>query len=167
MSQPQTLLLKAKIQLEKFPGKGGWTFIRIPELNKQGRRRLGMLKASGQIDTFDLGEVNLMPMGTGRLFLPVNAKMRKAIGKQEGDWVDVTLYVAGEPDPSPITEEEFLLCLQDAPEAYEKYRQQSPEQRSTCFQWVLESKDPNQQAERVAELINRLLQNSGLPKSLK
>ncbi|CAN5681274.1 hypothetical protein BH10BAC2_BH10BAC2_03340 [soil metagenome] len=60
-----------------------------------------------------------MPMGSGKLFLPVKAEIRKKIKKQEGDMVHVILYPDNEPMAAP---EEFKICLKDEPAADEFFQ---------------------------------------------
>ena len=67
--------------LEKFPGKGGWTFARIPEISQDKKQPFGWKKVRGTIDGYEIRKYHLMPMGNGLLFLPVKAEIRKKIGK--------------------------------------------------------------------------------------
>ncbi len=78
--------------LEKIPGKGGWTFARIPEVLQSKNTPFGWVKVKGSIDGVSFKKYHLMPMGNGHLFLPVKAEIRKKIKKQEGDYVDIVLY---------------------------------------------------------------------------
>ena len=43
-------LLKKNCRLEKFPGKGGWTFTRLPEIKKDKKSAFGWVKVRGFID---------------------------------------------------------------------------------------------------------------------
>src|SRR5688572_23597667 len=107
-------LIDKKCILERFPGKGGWTYARIPEIKKNKANPFGWVKVRGTIDGYEIKKYHLMPMGNGKLFLPVKAEIRKKIGKQEGDYVSIILY----PDHEPLeVPEEMLLCLQDEPKA--------------------------------------------------
>ena len=75
--------------LEKYPGKGGWTYALIPEIPQDKRSHFGWVKVSGTIDGYELKKINLMPSGKGQLFLSVKAEIRKAIRKQAGDSVHI------------------------------------------------------------------------------
>jgi hypothetical protein len=83
--------------LEKFPGKGGWTFTRIPEIPQDKKAHFGWVKVRGTIDGYEIRKYHLMPMGNGMLFLPVKAEIRKHTKKKEGDFVHVILYPDNEP----------------------------------------------------------------------
>lgn len=111
-------LVSKKVLLEKFPGKGGCTYARLPEVAPDKHAWYGWVRVNGSIDGVELKHYNLMPKGNGQLFLPVKAAIWKKIGKEAGDQVEVILY----PDNSTIEiPENFLLCLQDEPAALRKF----------------------------------------------
>ena len=78
-------------RLKKFPGKGGWTYAEIPEIPQDRKAHFGWVRVNGSIDGYPLNKHKLMPMGNGTLFLPVKAAIRKKIGKEEGDHVQIIL----------------------------------------------------------------------------
>ena len=43
----EELLINQKYQLEKFPGKGGWTYVILPEIPQNIKRKFGMVKVKG------------------------------------------------------------------------------------------------------------------------
>ena len=52
----------------------------------------GWVKVKGTIDGVPFNKYHLMPMGNGKLFLPVKSEIRKKIKKVAGDSVHVILY---------------------------------------------------------------------------
>jgi len=64
--------------LEKYPGKGGWTYIVIPAILDSNNTPFRWLKVKGTIDRFQINNYNLMPIKGGKLFLPVKAEKRLA-----------------------------------------------------------------------------------------
>ena len=80
MEQP---LVNKKYKLQKYPGKGGWVYAIIEEITPDKRVKFGWVQVKGSIDAFELKRYKLMPMGNGKLFLPVRAEIRKAINKKE------------------------------------------------------------------------------------
>ncbi|WP_276361451.1 DUF1905 domain-containing protein [Daejeonella sp. H1SJ63] len=48
--------------LGKFPGKGGWTYARIPEIIPDKRAYLGWVRVRGYINDFAISGYHIMPM---------------------------------------------------------------------------------------------------------
>lgn len=147
-------LVNKKYLLEKFPGKGGWTFARIPEILQDKKAHFGWVKVRGTIDGFEIRKYHLMPMGNGHLFLPVKAEIRKKIQKKEGDMVHVILYPDNEPLEIP---EEMLLCIQEEPKALTFFNSLSESERKFYIQWIYSAKKEETKVDRLAKTINRLL----------
>jgi hypothetical protein len=146
-------LVDKKYLLERFQGKGGWTYARIDEIPQDKRAHFGWVKVRGTIDGFEIRKYHLMPMGDGRLFLPVRAEIRKKIGKKEGDWVHVILFPDNEPLEIP---EEMLLCLEDEPGALKFFNRLSESEQKFYIQWVYSAKKEETKIDRLAKTINRL-----------
>lgn len=147
-------LINKKYLLEKFPGKGGWTFARIPEILQDKSKPFGWVKVRGSIDGYEIRKFHLMPMGDGKLFLPVKAEIRKKINKKEGDYVHVILY----PDHEPLeVPEEMLLCLQDEPSALKFFNTLSESEQNFYVQWIYSAKKEETKVDRLAKTVNRLM----------
>jgi hypothetical protein len=147
-------LVNKKYKLHKFPGKGGWIYAVIDEIEPDKKAKFGWVQVSGTIDGYELKRYKLMPMGNGKLFLPVRAEIRKAIGKTEGDTIQVILYA----DSSPIEiPKEFLLCLEDEPAAKQFFFTLTESEQSFYIKWIEEAKQEATKTKRIAESITRLL----------
>jgi len=57
--------------LQKMPGKGGWTYVMLPEISSDKHTHFGLVKVKGTIDNYEIDNYNLMPMGNGNLILSV------------------------------------------------------------------------------------------------
>jgi hypothetical protein len=139
--------------LERFPGKGGWTFARIPEVLQDKHAPFGWVRVKGTVDGFEISKYHLMPMGSGQLFLPVKAAIREKIKKNEGDFVHVVLFRDDDPVEVP---EEFMLCLKDEPSALRFFKKLSDNEQLNYVQWIYAAKKEETKIERIATAINRL-----------
>ncbi|WP_187263453.1 YdeI/OmpD-associated family protein [Pontibacter beigongshangensis] len=150
----EELLVDKAYQLEKFPGKGGWTYVAIPEVSKNEHAYFGIVKVSGSIDSFELKDVSLLPMGSGRMFLPVKAEIRKKIGKQEGDWVQLRLFAE---NSLHNVREELLLCLQDEPTAFQSFLSCTEAEQQALVEWIFAAKTDDMKVARIVQTIDKLL----------
>jgi hypothetical protein len=140
-------------KLEKFPGKGGWTFALIKDVKKVNGK-FPKLKVKGTIDGFKIEDYVLMPYKRDGLFLPVRAEIRKRIGKEAGNRVKVVLY---HDDRKFVIPDEFLMCLGAEPEAYVNYKKLSESEQRLYVLWIFSGKKMETRAERIGKTIERLL----------
>jgi len=141
-------------QLNKFPGKGGWTYAVIPEIPSDSNKPFGWVKVSGSIDDYPLKQVKLMPLGNGQLFLPVKAKIRKAIGKEAGDCVFVYLEI----DESPLViPEEILACFQNEAKNLLYVFKSFPEgEQKAYLDWIYDCKQEKTKIQRIILMMENL-----------
>src|SRR5688572_26032733 len=146
-------LVNKSYLLEKFQGKGGWTYAKIPEVLQDKHSPFGWVRVRGTIDNFEIKNYHLMPMGNGKLFLPVKAEIRKKIGKKEGDYVHVVLY----PDNSPVEiPEDLQLCFLDEPVAYKTFLSYTNGEQKAFIEWIYSAKKEETKIERIAKTISML-----------
>lgn len=149
-------LVNGAYLLKKFPGKGGWTYAEIPEVLQDKNNPFGWVSVSGSIDHFELRQYKLMPMGNGRLFLPVRAEIRKKIGKQAGDHVHVVLYADATPTTIP---EEIMDCFSMEPaESLATFLSFTDGERRAYLGWIYDAKTEDTRAKRILQMMDRLKQ---------
>ena len=147
----ETLLTDKEYQLERFSGKGGWTYIALPEIPKDKEAAFGIVKVKGTIDDYEFSDVTLMSF-TGILIMAVKAEIRKTIGKEEGDYVHLTLYkdtgIFQIPDDFKqiLTDEGVLEIFK----SYKKWEQRM------CIKWIFSAKREETVKERITKTIFKL-----------
>ena len=135
--------------------KTGWTFIEIPadiaELIFPGNRKTFRVK--GKLDGYAIKGVALFPTGEGSFGLPLNAVLRKGIGKKEGAMLEVSLAI----DKAPYKfNEEFMSCLQDEPIALEFFRSLPASHQKYFNNWIDSAKTEPTRTKRIASALNAL-----------
>jgi len=148
------VLINKRFKLERFPGKGGWTFARIPEILQDKSKPFGWVRVSGRIDGYEISKCHLMPMGNGKVFLPVRSEIRKKIKKDAGDTIHVMLYRDDEPLEIPS---EMMECLKDEPHALEFFNSLSDSEKNFYVKWIYSAKKEDTKVERIAKTVDRLL----------
>ena len=141
-------------ELQRFPGKGGWTYVVIPGIAQDKKAPFGWVKVKGSIDGYQLKQYKLMPMGEGRLFLPVKATIRKQIRKEAGDSVKVTLYL----DRSQLKiPDEIMTCLElEPPHILDTFLSFTESEQKAYVDWILSAKRADTKTSRIVEMMDRL-----------
>lgn len=146
-------LVNREYLLEKFPGKGGWTYALIPEILQDKHSHFGWVIVNGSIDGSEIKKFHLMPSGNGQLLLSVKAEIRKKIKKQAGDYVHIVLYADNTPLDIP---EELNLCLREDEEAWQFFRSLNENEQHNYVKWIYSAKTEETRVERMAKTLDRL-----------
>lgn len=153
----------------KFGKKGektGWSYIVIPadvaRRLKPGNKR--SFRVKGKLDSLRLAKTALLPMGEGEFILPVNAAIRKAIGKQAG----AILKVEMEEDKSEfIFNPDMMACLEDEPSAIEFFRTLPGSHQRYFSKWIESAKSDATKAKRIALTVNALARGKGYAEMIR
>lgn len=146
------LLTDKEYELQRFSGKGGWTYILLPEIPKDKDAPFGIVKVRGTIDDYEINDYSLMPYGNGVLLMAVNAGIRRKIGKEEGDRVKVTLY---RDNAGFVIPEELQARLEDAGMA-KKFSAHKKWEQKMCSKWIFSARRAETINERIIKTIYRL-----------
>ena len=153
-------------QFDQQGEKTGWTYIEVPadlaQKLKPGNKR--EFKVKGKLDSFSIKRVSLMPMGGGVFIMPVNAAMRKGIGKRHGAMIKVQL----EADESPfIFNKDFMECLEYEPKAKEHFKTLTGSHQRYFSKWIDSAKTIETKTKRIAMAVNALAKKWGYPEMLR
>lgn len=146
-------LIDGEFLLEKFPGKGGWTFVRLPLTGLASKNYFGMLKVSGKIDGHAFESKNLMPYGDGSMFLPVSKEIRKKIQKECGAKVLLQLFRQEIPFTLP---DELRTCLLDYPGKLEIFLALALPEKKLWLETIYSSENEEKKAEQIVRLLGVL-----------
>ncbi len=146
-------IVSGEFLMERFPGKGGWTFIQFAEAILPSGKAFGMIKVSGSIDGFAFEGKHLMPMGNGVLFLPVSKPIRKAIAKEAGDKVLLKLFRPELPSALP---EELIACLEDDPGKLYLFQHLPEAVQKHWIAFIYSANSDESKAERIIKLLSEL-----------
>jgi len=158
MAKEQALVDKTYL-LQKYPGKGGWTYAVIPEIPQDKRSPFGWVKVKGNIDGYPIENYNLAPMGNGHLFFAVRAEIRKKIKKEAGDQVHIILFADHSVFEIP---QEFMDCLLLDEVAHAKFMALKQRFQKEFIGWIYAAKREETKVNRINATIEKVLMNKTL-----
>ncbi len=145
-------------RFEKQGEKTGWTYIEIPtdiaEKLKPGNKK--SFRVKGRLDDFKISGVSLLPMEGGSFIMPINATMRKGIGKKHGAMLKVQL--TEDKKPYEINAD-FLECLADEPRALKAFKALPKSFQNYYSKWIESAKTEPTRTKRIAHAVSTLAKN--------
>lgn len=145
--------------IDKFAEQGektGWTYITIPKAVAE-KINPGVKKSyrvKGKIDAYPVEKMALIPMGKGDFIVPLNAAIRKAIGKRKGATVKLQFTLDNSPILPPA---ELIECLQDEPEALNYFNSLPQSHRNYFTKWIESAKTEPTKTKRIALVIKTMI----------
>jgi hypothetical protein len=143
-------MLHIVTSIERFDKKGektGWHFL---EISATQARKLKDSKVSfrvkGTIDALTIQKTALIPMGNGDFILPLNATMRKAIGKKQGDKITLNLELD---ERKLILSPDLISCLKEDPAALQFFKSLPPSHQQYYSKWIESAKTSATKAKRI------------------
>lgn len=162
-------MIQFKTIVKKFDKQGektGWSYIEVPEeiASKVKPDYKKSFRVKGSLDNFKIERTSLLPMGGGNFIIPMNADIRKALGKRKGAMVSVKL----EEDKSPVLlNAEFMQCLADEPAALEHFNSLAGSHRNYFGKWIDSAKTEETKTARIARAVNALAGKFGYPEMMR
>ena len=162
-------MLRFTTTILKFASQGektGWTYIPVPEAIAQ-QLNAGCKKSfrvKGKLDNYSVSGIALLPMGGGNFILPLNATMRKGIGKLKGAQLNVQLILDKQ---KYQLNESFIACLEDEPAALEFFKTLPDSHQIYFSKWIEAAKTEPTQTKRIAMAVSGLSKKMGYPEMLR
>lgn len=162
-------MIRFNATIKKFGELGektGWTYIEIPfeiadKLNPGIKKSY---RVKGQLDDFKIERTSLLPMGGGGFIIPINALIRKAIGKRKGSIIKVSIAF----DEREIEiNRAFLTCLADEPKALDYFNTLPGSHRNYFSKWIENAKSETTRENRIARAVTALSRKQGYPEMIK
>ena len=143
------------LKYDKQGEKTGWTYIKVPEDVAQGLKpgNKKSFRVKGKLDEHTIKQIALLPVGNGNFIMPLNAAMRKAIGKRKGAMLKVQL---SEDKIAYQLNTEFMECLADEPAAVQYFKSMPPSFQAYYSKWIESAKTEPTKTKRIAMAISSL-----------
>ena len=93
-------------------------------------------------------------MGEGNFIMPLNAGIRKKIGKKEGDSLRVKLALDSR---RPLLSSDLMTCLKDDPGALNFFKKLPQSHQQYFSKWIESAKTQETKIQRITRTINALL----------
>lgn len=153
-------------RFEKMGEKTGWTYFEIPAdmAQKIKADNKKSFRVKGKLDNYKISGIALLPMGGGAFIMPLNAGIRKGIGKRHGAMLKVQL----EEDVKPFQfNKDFMECLADEPRATNFFKTLPGSHQRYFSKWIDEAKTEPTKIKRIAQAVNALSKKQGFPEMLR
>ncbi len=149
--------------IKKFDKQGektGWSYIEIPQeiASKIKPDFKKSFSVKGTFDNLKIDRKSLLPMGGGSFIIPIDASMRKALGKRKGAIIKVSLT---EDTRTVEIDKAFLICLADEPAALEFFSSLPGSHRNYFSKWIESAKTEETKAKRIALAVTALSRKQG------
>ena len=157
-----TIILRFSEQGEKT----GWTYIEIAAdiAQKILLNNKRSFRVKGKLDNYTIKGVALMPMGGGNFIMPLNAQMRKGIGKRKGAMVTAQLEL----DNTPLKmDPDLMACINDEPAAKEFLNSLPRSHQNYINNWIGSAKTEPTKTKRIAIAVSALSRNMGFVEMLR
>ena len=156
-------MIKYTTILKKFLEQGektGWTYIEVPaELAQQLKpNNKKSFRVKITLDEVPFEGVAMIPMGEGDFIMAINAGIRKAIQKQKGDSVAVTISID---EKGYQLNADFIACLEDEPKAAEFFYSLPKSHQNYYSKWIESAKTIETKSKRIANSITYLSRGLG------
>ncbi|MCY7409161.1 MAG: YdeI/OmpD-associated family protein [Chitinophagales bacterium] len=162
-------MIHFKTIIKKFGAQGektGWTYVIIPaEIASQLKPGFKKsFRVKGKLDNHAIKGIALLPMGEGDFIIPINAMMRKAIGKRQGEKLELKL----EEDTAVFKhDKDFILCIDEEPDSKNFFSSLPQSHQNYFSKWIASAKTAETKSKRIAMAINAFAKKQGYPEMMR
>ncbi|MGN6395641.1 MAG: YdeI/OmpD-associated family protein [Mucilaginibacter sp.] len=145
------------LQFGEMGEKTGWQYVNVPadiaqEL-KPGNKK--SFRVRGMLDALPVAGIALLPMGGGDFILVLKAALRKALRKNKGAMLKVT--IEEDTDFKIEMPEDLKECLEFEEGAMDTFNAMPGSHRNYFIKWINEAKTEETRAKRIVNTINAML----------
>lgn len=161
-------MVKFSAKIKRFGKMGektGWSYVVISAKQAQQLnpgKKTGY-RVKGRLDQYPIKHIALLPMGKGQFILPLKAQLRKAIGKEMGDSLTITLDLDGQIPPS----HDFMKCLKDDDRAMTHFKTLTGSHQRYFSKWIEEAKTMTTKTKRITMAVIALGSGQGYPEMIR
>ncbi|RZA02932.1 MAG: DUF1905 domain-containing protein [Sphingobacteriaceae bacterium] len=145
------------LQFGEMGEKTGWRYIEvsaeIAQQLKPGNKK--SFRVRGKVDNYQLNGFALMPMGEGKFIMPLKAEIRKAIRKDAGAMISISLEE--DVDYKVEIPEDLKECFEFDPEAGEFFNSLAKSHRDYFIKWIESAKTSETRNKRIVNTVNAML----------
>jgi hypothetical protein len=162
-------MVKFQTLIRKFGKKGektGWTYIvigaKFARQLKSGSRV--SFRVKGRLDSHSFEGLALLPMGDGDFILPLNAGIRRAIRKKQGDQLIIEMNLDNR---APVLSADLLKCLKQEPGALTFFKSLPRSHQNYFSKWVESAKTVNTKTKRIVMAVAAMARQLGFAEMLR
>jgi len=163
-------MVSFNVEIEKFDTNGektGWSYLFIPAAIaaqiKPGERR--SIRVKGTIDGVNISGMSLMPMGEGDFILPLKKAIRKAIRKEAG--ATVVLSLEHHADFKIEMPEDLEICLAQEEGASAYFLSLTKSHQNYFIVWLNTAKTEATRTKRLVMIVNAMVHQYNYAQMLK
>ncbi|ASU36325.1 YdeI/OmpD-associated family protein [Mucilaginibacter xinganensis] len=145
------------LQFAEQGEKTGWQYIEISadiaQQLKPGTKK--SFRVKGMLDGLAINGVALLPMGGGNFIIPLKADTRKALHKNCGAMLQVS--IEEDKDFKIALPDDLADCFEFEPEAFAFFNQMPKSHREYFIKWINDAKTNETRNKRIINTVNAML----------
>jgi hypothetical protein len=154
------------LKFNKKGEKSGWTYIEISESQAQKLKPNTKVsfRVKGTLDQFVFEKVALLPMGDGMFIMPVNAAMRKSLGKKEGDKIKVVMDID---ERKLALSSDLMKCLKEEPDSLVYFKSLPMSHQNYYSKWIESAKTTATKSKRIVMALTAFSKKQGFSEMIR